>query len=287
MSKRIKKTALHIVHAATNPVGFTMNGGLRKFAQDAQSGGGVLSPKMARTVGQYAPIALAFIPGVGPLVAAGATAANNYANTGKLGASLLKGGLSYAGGQLGSSIGAASSLGGQTLGGALGEASNSITNAAQALGGSTLGAGVSNYLGQGLGNLLGGYAGSQLGENVAESLSSSLSGPPDMTNFQPYKPHQDSQSELPSSLQGFGSLNPTQQSSNIANQGVYGGGLGPDEQKYFTNLINRRLVDPNGNVNNLSSLNPIESSYLQKLGLGGYGNSNDLLEAISKWQAAA
>ena len=49
--------------------------------------------------------------------------------------------------------------------------------------------------------------------------------------------------------------------------------------------IGTHLID--SITNEINSLPGVESSYLQKLGLGGYNNSNDLLEAISKWKGMA
>lgn len=96
----------------------------------------------------------------------------------------------------------------------------------------------------------------------------------------PYVPKQDAAMGLPASLSQFGGFTPEQQSSNIATQGVYGGGEGPEENKYFLNLINRRLVDQTGNVGSTESVNPVENSFLSTLGLGGYKDTNDLLTKI-------
>ncbi len=93
--------------------------------------------------------------------------------------------------------------------------------------------------------------------------------------------------EAPPSLSGLGQLTPAQRTSNIATKGVYGEGADTPEQKYFLNQINRRLVDESGNVDaGMDDISAIEQSYLQKLGLGGYGNTSNLLEAISKWKPA-
>lgn len=265
--KKAKKSALHLVHASVNPTNLLNKDFDQKVAKDAQSGFGVLNDHQAQIAGQIAPIVTAFIPGIGPLISAGITAANNFANTGKVGSSLLKGGLSYAGNKFGSDIfgdlgtvgGAADKLG---LGDLASMAGNTIS------GGS-------------ISNALGGLAGNA----IADSAAPYLDGAPDTTNFQAYRPKQEGEGELPSSLQGFGGLDPMQQQTNIANKGVYGGGLGEDENKYFLNLVNRQLVDKSGSVQGQQSLSPITSSYLQQLGLGGYGNSNDLLQAISNWHS--
>lgn len=138
------------------------------------------------------------------------------------------------------------------------------------------------------GESIGGALGSAAGGNIGSTL---LGGPetsklPSPTGITPFTPSQQGAMSLPSSLSSFGTLTPNQQSTNIATQGVYGGGEGNDENQYFLNLINRKLVDPSGNVGNTSSLSPIESSYLNQLGLGGYSNTNGLLQNISKYNAA-
>lgn len=226
----------------------------------------------------------------GPVGAAAANAAVTKVQGGSWGDALKSGAFTYGGSQLGSALGGSSigrSLGiSGTVGDALGStAQNAVGPSFMNLGlGSILGNSTSNAIGASLantslGSALGGYAGNSLA-NPGKSTPQ---------NSQPagFVPKQQTQQDLPSSLSAFGSLSPEQQSSNIATQGVYGGGAGPDEQSYFMNLINRRLVDQAGNVDqNMSDINPIENSYLSQLGLGGYGDSKSLLEAMSKWKSA-
>lgn len=104
-------------------------------------------------------------------------------------------------------------------------------------------------------------------------------------SFSQFTPQQQPGLAAPNSLANYTSsaLSPDQTLSGIATKGVYGGGNGPEEQKYFLNLVNNRLVDPQGNVGDMNQLNPIENSYLSQLGLGGYGNSTDLLKGISNY----
>jgi hypothetical protein len=135
-----------------------------------------------------------------------------------------------------------------------------------------------------IGGALGGYYGSSLAQNSfgkqGEPTPQAPAGP------DPFKPKREDQKDAPPSISGMGALTPEQQSTGLATQGVYGGGNGPDEQAYFANLINRRLVDESGGVSDMSALKPIERSYLDRIGLGGYGNSMSLLEAMSKWRPA-
>lgn len=102
----------------------------------------------------------------------------------------------------------------------------------------------------------------------------------------PFQASRDAAMSLPGSLSQFAGADPNQASTNIATQGVFGGGEGPDENKYFLNLINRRLVDDQGQVaKDTSSINPVEGSYLNQLGLGGYSDPNDLLKKIHGYSA--
>lgn len=190
----------------------------------------------------------------------------------------------YAGSSLGASLGEAA---GNTFGGVLsktpanalgdifgGENIGSIAPfgsfAGNALGGSTIG----SMLGSGIGGQIGG----NIGQPINPSNSNGGQSPPG------FSPSRSPQMALPQGLSQFSSLDPFQQATNIASKGVYGGGQGSDENQYFLNLINRQLVDPSGNVQNQSSLNPVENSYLSQLGLGGYNNSTDLLKGISQYQ---
>lgn len=198
----------------------------------------------------------------------------------------LGAGTGYAGNVLGSSIGnsigsSLGSVGGSSLGTAAGNVVGPVSGASVF--------GTSNALTNALANTtvskaLGGVAGNYLASGFADSLDpqsqeleSQSSGPA------PFSPSRDAQMDMPSSLSSFGSLAPEQVSSNLATQGVYGGGNGPQETSYFENLINRKLVDDSGNPDSdLSEVSPIESSYLSQLGLGGYTDSKSLLEALSK-----
>lgn len=217
----------------------------------------------------------------GPVGAAAGNSLAHVATGDSLSNSLKSGALTYGGSEIGGAIGDKLGLG--TIGSNFGSGANVENNIANAAG---------NFIGQDSANALGGViantgigtaAGGFAGNSLADSLSPSKTEP---SGVAPFSPVRADQQNIPESLKGFGSLDANQQASNIATQGVYGQGNGPEEQGYFNNLINRTLVDPTGKVNDISSLSPIDNSYLQKLGLGGYSNSNDLLEAMSKWKAA-
>lgn len=214
---------------------------------------------------------------------------STYSSTKNIGDALKSAGLSaagtYAGGSIGEKLfGATGSVGNL---GSVGNPGNVISEVGPY--GYNLGATAANQAGAGLanasiGSVLGGAYGSEMANNTfgggTEDTSIGYRGPT------PFSPKQADAAELPASLSALGSLTDTQKSSNLANQGVYGSGIGPDEQKYFMNLLNRRLVDKGGNTSDLNTINPIERSYLSKLGLSGYANTNSLLEAMSKWSPA-
>lgn len=99
----------------------------------------------------------------------------------------------------------------------------------------------------------------------------------------PFNPSEQSQAQMPGSLSQYSGLDPFQQATNIATQGVYGRGNGPQENSYFLNLINRQLYDQGGNLaNDNSSINPIENSYLSQLGITGQ-NPTDILKGINQY----
>lgn len=245
---------------------------------------------MGGVIDQIASIAVPLaLTAVGqPELAAAFTGITSGIKSGSPLGGLAAAGGSFLGGELGSSLG--SSLGGSS-GGLLSQTpSNALGNifggetvgsaapfgsfAGNALGSSTIG----SSLGSAVGSSIGADAGSKLGTSIMPGTSGPL-----QISASPFSPSRQGASALPNSLSGLSGLDPFQQATNIATKGVYGGGQGGDENNYFLNLINRQLVDPSGNVNGMSSINPVESSYLSQLGLGGYNNSNDLLQGISKY----
>lgn len=191
-----------------------------------------------------------------------------------LGQSLLRGVGTYAG----------SSLAGNVLGNKLGTVGGAFDSAFGGTGS------LSNFVGNSLsGELANTGIASILGGNIGGDLASSFGATEPRnssiaTGLPTYNPSRMTAQATPPSLQGLGGLTNEQQLSNIANQGVYGGGQGKEENSYFLNLLNRQLIDDSGKMEDTSTVNPIEQSYLQRLGLGGQGNSRSLLEAISKWQ---
>lgn len=68
--------------------------------------------------------------------------------------------------------------------------------------------------------------------------------------------------------QQFSTLDPMQQRSYLATQGTSGGGIGDEAKNYYLNLLQRNLIDENGQQQNINtSLLPVERNYLSRLGL--------------------
>lgn len=143
----------------------------------------------------------------------------------------------------------------------------------------------SELAGAGLSEVAGSFVGSNLGANVGEALG----GPPKQKTAQPnpFKAGQKAAGNAPLSLSQFSGLSPEQTTTGIATQGVYGGGAGNEESQYFLNLINNRLVDESGQVDNdFADLMPIEMSFLDQLGLGKKKNPYELLQGMSQYSFA-
>lgn len=222
-----------------------------------------------------------------PELAAASVAGESYASGQKPIKSILSGLTNYAGNAIGSSIG--NSIFPKTIGSVLpGSATNALSDVAIKGAGGLVGTAANNILNTSIGGAIGGFAGGKL----ASDLTATPKAPaapnlnPNSLLPAPFKPSNQPNIQVPGSLNNdqFSSLTPDQKTSNLATQGVYGGGNGPQEQQYFTQLVNNQLVDPSGKTGDMNSLSPIENSYLSQLGFGGYSNSNDLLGAISQWQ---
>lgn len=236
--------------------------------------------------------ALAFLgpAGAGAAGAGLASGGLNYSKTHNIGSALKSGALSGAGSFIGGNIGDSLFPAGAAGSGAGGYASGTLGSGINSALGGDLGSyvgdaagsvGAGNLLGTSLGQVAGSYAGSNLADSFAPQGQGSRAG------TYPYIPTQAAAAAAPKGISGMGNLTPIQQASGLATQGLYGGGLGSDEQSYYGNLINRQLVDSGGHVSPLSSLSPIEQSYNSKLGFGGQTDSNSLLKALSQWNPSA
>lgn len=219
-------------------------------------------------------------PGVGGAYGAAlGSGAANYSKNHNIGSALLSAGGTFAGSQ----------IAGNLLGDKLGSVGSTLSpkNAIGPYGfDAGLGATANNVVGSlanaPLSTALGGFAGNSLASGLVPETMDDATGEMAAPGF---SPSQEKPEETPFTINALGSLSPEQQSSNIASEGVYGGGAGPQESSYFLNLLNRRLVDDSGRVDdNLSEISPVENTYLGQLGLGGYDNPSNLLEAINKWR---
>jgi hypothetical protein len=213
-----------------------------------------------------APVALAFIPGVGPYASAAYVGTKTGLETGSPLAGILGAGGSFAGNALGGAIGG-------ELGTSLGSTTGNIVGGES---GAELGSIAGNLVGNELGPSLGSFAGNALAENVGSSLGVDYSP----TKTATWSPTKSSIGSLPSSLSGLSGLSSSQVGSNIATQGMYGSGVGSEENQYFANLMNNKLIDQG-----IGSLSPIESSYLSQLGLGGNEDTSSLLKALESYNA--
>lgn len=218
----------------------------------------------------------------GPAGAAVASGGYNYSKTHDLKSAAMSAAGSYFGGKIGANV----------LGPEVGSIGSNISPA-NAVGPYFINPGLSSVVGQTANNAIGATVananlGSAIGSYYGSNAMGDMAAPKPTASAAPpaFSPTRQEEKEAPTSLTGLGSLTSDQLSSNIATQGVYGGGSGPQENDYFLNLVNRKLVDDSGNMSDTSNLSPIEMSYLQKLGLGGYGDSRSLLEAISNYKAA-
>lgn len=82
-----------------------------------------------------------------------------------------------------------------------------------------------------------------------------------------FNPTQPAAMQMPSSLNSYSSDDPTQLRTALATQGL-NGGLGQQEQSYYSNLLQRSLIGSNNQVTtDPNFLSPIESQYWARQGL--------------------
>lgn len=247
--------------------------------------------------GHYLGDAVALGTGQGwaiPLIEGAQGAAKTYGSThnflDSLKSGALTGGGAYLGGQVGNALLPGLGSFGDKLGMAGSEAGPLAGSFLNSNIGGSVGSGIGNFAGNAISAGLNTGIGQAVGGAVGQSIGSSLSPQKNQTqgNYStadaPFVPTQQTAINAPNSLSNLSNLSPLQQSTSLANQGVYGGGLGSQESNYFLNLENRRLVNKDNSLNSLSDLTPIENSYLSKMGLGGYGDITSLLKAMSQWK---
>lgn len=241
------------------------------------------------------------LPGIGTALGAGISGLGGGAIGAGIGSGLntgIKTGNPLAGLASGAAAGAGSYLGGSILGPEIGgigsnSGAGTISGAASpGFMGTPLAASLGDAGLSGAGSVFGSttpgtLAGSTIGSSVAQNTAESSFPGMYKENTQdptPWQPTRQAQMNLPTSLSGYQNLDPLQQATNIASKGVYGGGQGKDETNYFLNLINRNLVSDTGQVaGNTESVNPVENSFLNQIGLGGYSSPGDLLQKINNY----
>lgn len=125
---------------------------------------------------------------------------------------------------------------------------------------------------------------------AASAAPSASLPPPDLGSVsQPFTPKRPDAAVQPFGLfnssaggQQFSTLDPTQQRSYLATQGSQGGGIGDDAKNYYLNLLQRNLIDENGQQQNMNTaLLPVERNYLSTLGLPT-DNTQDFFQALQK-----
>lgn len=245
--------------------------------------------RISRVVLPIAGAAVGSLVGMPQLGAAAGSSIGAALNGGNLRQSLLSGAGTYVGSSIGSSLG--SNLG--TVGQAAG---NAGINLGSSVAGDSIGAQIGNFIGNtapglattlgstSIGGALGAYAGNSIADAYSGMDMVGRTSPATQQGPAAFSPKQEAQQGQPASISGLGALTGDQQATNLATQGVYGQGNGPAEQSYYLNLLNRRLVDEGGRVNENAQVAPIEQSYLQRLGINSSGNSSNLLEAINRWR---
>lgn len=141
-------------------------------------------------------------------------------------------------------------------------------------------AGVGSYLTTGL-----------LAANALSALNTpkiSMDGQPELSTAvpeeKPFVPKRADAPKTPSSLGDIAGLSPQQQYAQLATKGTAGGGLGTEEQKYYEDLVSRRLIDESGNIGSLNQLLPIEQQYFERIGVPTGGGSLSFLEALQRMQ---
>lgn len=221
------------------------------------------------------------VPGVGTAIGAAiGSGLKTGVETGDPLAGLVSAGGTYAGSALGAGLGG-------TVGGTLNSVgAGELLGPGGAIADSFLG---NTILDTSLGSIAGGSLGGDLAKdlfagNVKQNQPSSTS--PGPTALEPFKPKREAAVSLPGSFSQFGNLSPEQQATNIATQGVFGGGTSPQEENYYLNTVNRRLVGEGGQVGDMGGFKPIEKSYLGQLGYSGFDDPTSLLEALSKRRMA-
>jgi hypothetical protein len=193
-------------------------------------------------------------------------------------------------------------VGGRFLGAGAGDVAGNMTQSSipglRGLGG-RLASGTFGSLGSAIGAAsFPGITGSLMGQSIARMAAGpqmmapinegAPTAQPTGPSNAPLPTSQPEAAALPSSLSQFSGLDPLQQLSGVATEGLYGGGTGAQEQNYFLNLLQRQLIGSQGGYQDYStSVNPTTEAYLQNnLGLQFDPSTTSLLQAIANRNAA-
>ncbi len=195
--------------------------------------------------------------------------------------------------------GVGSYVGGKFLGSGSGDVAGNLTSntATRSLGETLATSGSGSLLGQIGAASVPQLSGALAGQTLASGISNAMAPLPLASQPEPSAGAlapgpsdaplvRQKEAALPSALGDFANLDPLQRSTGLATKGAFGGGLGKEEQDYFLNLINRRLMDDQGNFGDIGQINPVEKTYLEgNLGLQFDPTAKSLLQSIANRQA--
>lgn len=218
--------------------------------------------KILKAAKKIAPIAVGFIPGIGPLAAAGIGAGIGAMGGGGIRGALMGGISGYGGSALAGGLRAAGSL---PMAGVVGPQAGGIS------------AGLSN-LASGVPGAWGALTGGTgLMSNATSALQAAQYLIPqkqainEQNTWGVAKPEapltRPGAIERPTSLSDMANFAPEQERSALATRGI-NTGLGEDENTYYRNLVQRSLIGEGNQINteNPNFLLPIESQYFSGQG---------------------
>jgi hypothetical protein len=234
--------------------------------------------KLFKVAKAVAPIAVGFIPGVGPIASAAMGAGIGALGGGGIKGAITGGLSGYGGSGLASGLRAAGSL---PTAGVIGPQSGTIFG------------GVSNVLKGSpgaFGALTSGISGGGLLDNASkimqamsviapqkQSIANQRIGDPSTPAVKDFTPKKQEAMSRPASLNEFAGFSPEQERSALATKGI-NSGLGAEENAYYINLLNRTMIGDGGEVNRSSQdfLMPIESQYFSRRGK----NTSDIIKFL-------
>lgn len=88
--------------------------------------------------------------------------------------------------------------------------------------------------------------------------------------------------KLTNDLDYLRGMSEAQQRANIASNALYGRGTPDDALKYYLDLLQADVIGADGQAGAMPNLMPIETQYLQSLGLN-YGSGSDFLDSVMRY----